>query len=924
MSRRIKVLIDVPEPRPVKGRLAVGADGSTWDFRPGTAGGTGVTANKVWIDPCTSTAMLAPLPVTAAWPTTFTGNYARHQYSDWTGTDISKWSGFHVSKNTNDTAIRMDQATTAAIELVSSLPSNCPIWFRYYRNQAQDPGDDIILVAGFNVGAGGSAPNNFSVQIKFRSNGSISVFKSNVLEATYDRSGSNFSSARAYTSIFNPAKKWVNVMIIPFRTRELLIWTDNGTCCVHTFEGLSYPNDVSANPILPSGKFTFEVPSGKIAIQSARCYFEQEGYIIGPSKTFRYAPTAGEWSGVQYQTYSDNFGDGATFPTLTTSVVEDTGAFPAFAGNGTRDKARIKVAWSGSSGGTNAGVYCADAWVDQPASATYDGTIDITTAVESLGLSVEEDGRASLNMSCRMQKLLDLSVPKPAETGDRPIAIQISSPKTGAAWVDIFRGTLSPPEVIYEQGPYSFENATLRFTGVDRFGDFDVTMFPESVPNDNNTIAQFFDKVFPVAGYSTSTYLSANYTSSFTVPFSADISRGNYAMVPKRGDYVGGYITGFRDEYFATWYLGWRPTSATSPTGGYKFQVSDPASVGTSSIMTVYQTTQDAITWGGFPAYLAPQKTVRSLRRYYESPEANQVTVIGQDPKTNRLLPKTYIDTASQTPGTAPASRPDNWRGRPIQYILTNENLTTQSAVNSAAQLLYNRLGTGRYMVEFESDLLTWYNPAPVKARMRPSASATVTNGNATIACVNDFANGTRIVLTSTVGNLTAGTTYYVVNRTATTIQLESSVGSGAITPNAGGTTTAQAPWLEGTNSYAANAAVTLEVSMGGFAQGTTYYVRNPTGTLFQLSATSGGAFIAPTDSGTVYVFDGTQHTNVVWIGDTLGISLQESIANTEPLLLDTYQIIAIPQITLVKESTSDDTFHVRSCVYRGLAKDVT
>jgi hypothetical protein len=62
----------------------------------------------------------------------------------------------------------------------------------------------------------------------------------------------------------------------------------------------------------------------------------------------------------------------------------------------------------------------------------------------------------------------------------------------------------------------------------------------------------------------------------------------------------------------------------------------------------------------------------------------------------------------------------------------------------------------------------------------------------------------------------------------------------------------------------------------------------------------------------------------VVWIGDTLGISLQESIPGTEPLLLDTYQIIAIPQITLVKESTSDDTFHVRSCVYRGLAKDVT
>ena len=109
MSRQVRVLIDVPEPRPVKGRLAVGADGSTWDYRPG------ITASDVWIDPCTSTAMLAPLPVTDAWRTTFSGNYARYAYADFTGTDISKWSGFAVSTNTSDTAIRMDQTTANAI-----------------------------------------------------------------------------------------------------------------------------------------------------------------------------------------------------------------------------------------------------------------------------------------------------------------------------------------------------------------------------------------------------------------------------------------------------------------------------------------------------------------------------------------------------------------------------------------------------------------------------------------------------------------------------------------------------------------------------------------------------------------------------------------------------------------------------------------
>ncbi len=915
MSRRIRVLVDVPEPRPVKGRLAVGADGSTWDYRPG------VLSSNVWIDPCTSTAMLAPLPVTSAWPTTFTGNYARYAYSDFTGSSIGKWSGFHVSKSTSDTAIRLNEPSSDPVSLTTSLPSNCPIWFRYYRNETQDSSDSIILSVRYNYGAGGSSPNNFSLEIKFRANGSISVFKNNNLEATYDRSGSNFSSARAYTSTFNPARKWINVMVIPFRTRELLVWTDNGTCFSHTFEGLAYPNDVSTAPITPSGTLSFVVPTGKIALQVARCYFEQSGYIMGSSKTFRYAPTNAEWTTPTYQTYSDNFGDGATFPTVSASVVEDTATYPAFVGNGTRNKARIKVSWSGASGGTNAGVYCSDAWVDQTATTTYDGTIDITDAIQSLSLSVGEDGRTSLEMSARIKSLIDKAVPKLSQTGDRPVAVQISSPNTGASWVDLFRGTLSPPEIVYEPGEDPYTLGTMRFTGVDRFGDFDVTMFPEAVPNDGNTIAQFFDRVFPVSGYSTATYLSSNYSSTFAVPKSADISRGNYSLIPKRGDYVGGYINQFRDEYLATWYFGWRPTSATSPTGGYKFQVSDPASVGNTSVMTLYQSFNDAQLWGEYIGYEAPQKTIRNLKRVYESPEANQITVIGQDPKTNSLLVKTFIDSSSQTPGTAPGSRPDNWRGRPIQFILSNENLTTQNAVDQAAQLLYNRIGTGRYLVEFESDLLTYFNPSALQTLMRPTATATVTNGTPAISCSNRYVDGTRVVLTTTVGNLTSGTEYFVVNRTATTFGLATTSGGTAITPNASGTSVVSAFWMESPNSLSVGSTVNVERSMGGFAAGTTYYVVARDANSFKLSTTSGGSPIAPTSYGSVNIFDGNAHTNVVWIGDTVGISLPETTVGVEPDLLGTYQIIAIPQITLVRESTTDDDLHIRSCVYRGLYK---
>jgi hypothetical protein len=917
MSRRMRVLVDVEEPRPAKGRLAVGADGSTWDFRPG------ITASNVWIDPCTSTVMLAPLPVTEAWPTTFTGNYARYSYSDFTGTDISKWSGFRVGTNSNDTALRMDQATALPIELTTSLARNVPVWFRYYRNQPQDSGDGIFLAVRFNYGAAGSAPDNFSVEVKFRNNGAISIYKNGNLEATYDRSGSNFSSARAYTSIFNPAKRWVNVMVIPFRTRELLVWTDNGTCCCHTFQGLEYPNDPDVSPITPAGKLTVVVPTGKIAIQMARCYFEQNGHIIGAPKTFRYAPTAGDWTTPTYQIFNDAFGQGATFPSVTASIVKDVAGYGAFTANGTDKDVRIKVSWTGASGGTNAGLYCADAYMDPAATTTYNGAIDITTAIESLGISVGEDGRANLEMTARLKRLNDLAVPKVLQTGDRPVAIQLASPKTGTAWIDLFRGTLSPPELIYEKTSDPYTWGLVRFAGVDRYGDLDVTMFPESVPNDGQTIQQFFNQTLPVAGYAGATYLEMNYSSGFTLPKSADISRGNYAMVPKRGDYVGGFINQYKDEYLATWYLGWRPTTSASPVGGYKFQVADPANVGSTNIMTLYQSFADAQTYGGYLPYETPQRTVRNLRRYYESPEANNVTVIGFDPKSNRFLASTYIDTPSQTAGTAPASRPDNWRGRPIQYILANDNLTTQTAVNQAATIMYQRIGTGRNLVEFESDLLTYFSPGPVKATMRDPATATFTAGNTTISGTNNFVDGTRVVLTSTLGNFTAGTTYYVRDRTTTTFSLASSSGGAAINPSTSGTRTINAPWLEGTNSYTVGTTVQVERTIGGFTSGTTYYVVAQATGLFQLSTTSGGTAQVPTTFASAYWFDGTQVTAVVWIGDTVGISNPETSPGTPPTLVGTYQIIAIPQIQFVRETTTADDFHIRTCIYRGVYKAV-
>jgi len=94
------------------------------------------------------------------------------------------------------------------------------------------------------------------------------------------------------------------------------------------------------------------------------------------------------------------------------------------------------------------------------------------------------------------------------------------------------------------------------------------------------------------------------------------------------------------------------------------------------------------------------------MSSHYETPEATQVQVVGQDPATGLFITKSLIDSAAEIASTAPASRPYNWRGRPVPYQLRDPALTTQDAVDQACDLLYDRLTTGRILIEWESDFL--------------------------------------------------------------------------------------------------------------------------------------------------------------------------------------------------------------------------
>lgn len=670
----LKVEVDVVEPRPQNGRLMVAADGTTWDM---------VNSSNVWLDPATLTLMLAPLPVTSAWRTTYTGNYARYQKTDYTLITSAKWANTQVRASGDYFLQSLD--VTERVETTTSLSANQPMVVCQYVPDLKGLDNSVILKAGWNVGNAGS------VEVWLSGNGTAQVYKSGVLVGQYDRNDTNQAPGVGAPATVSNNGQFITMMMIPFRRRELLVVTDFGLSFSHVFADLDPL--VATHTIVPAGKFSWIVPSGQATVQLAKVFFAGSGYALSPIKKLRYAPPSGATFTTTFA--RDTIGQTGSL-TMTTSVVKTDGT--AYTPNGTIDQVRLKVALGGINTGSY-GVYEVDQVYDPAPSSTYNGTVDITCDIESLSLSVNEDGRTTVDLAARRGELVSSGVQQPGQTSDRPIRIAVGDGAVTPTWIDVFRGSLTSPQIEYAQGDTTLKRALYRYSGQDRSRDFDLAYMVESFPYDGLAIDVVIADLMEVAGYSYATDASVD-SSAFVVPYSTNISKGQYALTPDYGDTVGGLLDKLQTEYFATWVKGWMPT-----TSGYKYIWRDVNNAATTPVVTLYQSYANALT-AGVPASLAGKRVVRRMSLNYETPEATSVTVKGMDPATGLLLTRTYIDTAAETSGTAPASRPLNWRGRPCLYELRDPALTTQAAVDASALVLYNRLTTGRTLVEWESDFL--------------------------------------------------------------------------------------------------------------------------------------------------------------------------------------------------------------------------
>jgi len=668
----LKVELDCPEPRPLKGRLVVSADGTTWDM---------ANSSNVWADPVTGTAMLMPNPVNAAWTTTYTGDYARYSISDYSFITPLNWEQMQI-KAPGDYYL---QSLGLTETVMTTLPvvANQAMYLSLYVPGLKDVNEDIILKCAWRV----SDANQ--VEVWLTGNGTCVIRKNGVQVGKYEAGNKNIAPGGFTWKPSSTKNTWITLMLIPCRQRELLVISDFGVNFNHVFTDL--PIGVS-NVITPATNFYWTVPGRQATVQLAKIKYATSGYVLSPTKEFRYPPPVGATFGVT--SAYDIIGTGVA--TMTSAIVLPNGS--PYTPNGVIDQVRMKINFAGTGTGTW-GLYEVDMVYQPVAGSTSNSPVDITSAVTSLNLQVDENGRASCSFSAYRKRLQDLGVQQPQITSDRPMRIAINTASSGApVWKDIFRGTAGSPGITYWGGPDADKDfALLEYTGTDRSGDFDLIWIVESFPYDGLTPDYAIDDLITIAGYDPADVETDTFT--LLLPYTKNISRGEYSLAPDYGDTVGSYLDKIKNDYYPNWLTGWFPTLT-----GYKYVWRNPAST-TTSVMTLWQTTAGAIT-GGIPQALAPSRVIRAMRAHWETSEATQVQVIGLDPTAGVYLYQQYVDDAAELPSTPPASRPANWRGRPVPYQFRDPALTTQEAVDRAALVLYDRIVPGRAMIEFEADFL--------------------------------------------------------------------------------------------------------------------------------------------------------------------------------------------------------------------------
>ena len=287
---------------------------------------------------------------------------------------------------------------------------------------------------------------------------------------------------------------------------------------------------------------------------------------------------------------------------------------------------------------------------------------------------------------------------------------------------NIFEGYLSSPEIEYILGENYDVYPNLKFSAICKKQQLNKTFF-DVAPNFDNVLLPFIvTESIIMAGAGNNNPNQADLIASptiesYQVPINRNNSNGQYNFGFNIGDTPGGFIEKIRSDFANnfTFLYGHHYGEKELFRSGYEnymlFKLLDLDQVPASTPPVVlYLNEQKAEEEGGIPIYESYKRTIRRMSKTFEQPEANRVAVIGIDKSTSNRINVVLDDTNSQYSQTLPVNRPNNWLGLVSPFVYASEKLNSYSEVYQVADQYFKKITTGRELVEFECDLLTWFD----------------------------------------------------------------------------------------------------------------------------------------------------------------------------------------------------------------------
>ena len=675
----LSLIFDHAQERMTADRLGIVASGLEWN---------GSIWSGTWIDPVTHTLMLRPRPLEASWYTSSVGSYAKFGLADfelasgWEERSDQHWAGPWLALK--------DSATGGSLVSSADLGVNRGLylaWFSY------GSGDTFLQTK---CGWSDSGDDSAGVAFHFWTDGTVDVLKDGAVVGQGRISGSIGSDVRRH-QVFE-------VMLLPMRGRELLVYSKSGRGFVHLFSDIDL--DDESPVITPAGKFWVEVSAGGGQLQVAPLQFSAEGFATSLKSSLVEAPLEGE-SFVEF----DNeglaglaepfkvFGHEAFGPAteaVSIGLVELDGS-TEFEPDGERTDCRLRAELSSSDAGYTPFVFGGlVAFQSQSGLTDSVGGVEVVDSVLECALSVPDDPtRVTLDFMLADPEGLETVVPGLISIGNRPVIASLGE-------VKILDGYSSPGELDW----HSTAEATTALVEVrDAWKVLESSVFAERVPLDG---LKFSEAVSMLVGRSGVTDVVLS-DPDFTLPFAVGAEAGEWGMMIEPGDSAGDWLERLMETFTSTWTWGFRPTLE-----GTQFYALEEADLPSAAALKLYGSVEDAVLVGGIAVEEAHEYVFRSFRQTVVEPEATEVRVTGVDPGTGRPIQAVRTDYDAQDVGALLGARPENWLGEIRRFGLVDPGLTRVSAVEQACHSLFAKMTRLRVLAEFSSSLLVGEDGLPL------------------------------------------------------------------------------------------------------------------------------------------------------------------------------------------------------------------